>query len=115
MTARDEEDQAYDAALVSLYRATAAEAPSRRLDDAVLAGAAAEIRRARYMPWAALAATLLIAAMLAPAVKSRLSTSYDHEATEEYLLQVQAPITPDQAADPAEAYLLELPPAGAKS
>ena len=115
MSPHDDQDQAYDADLVSLYRAAAVETPPERLDRAVLKAAAAQEARARYMPWAALAATLLIAAMLAPLVQSRLSTSYDHEAAEAYLLQVQAPITPDQVADPADAYLLELPAAGAAS
>lgn len=115
MTPRDDQDQALDADLVALYRASAVETPSAHLDRAVLAAAAGEIRRARFMPWAALAATLVLAAMLAPLAKSRLATSYDHEAAEAYLLQVQAPITPDQVADPADAYLLELPAAGAAS
>lgn len=109
----DRDDPRIDADLLALYRCAAVERPSGAADEAVLKGAASALRRARYMPWAALAATLAVVALLAPAARRQLSTSYDHHAAEAYLMQVQAPVAPADAAGPAEAYLMRLPPVSA--
>lgn len=111
MTRRDEHD--IDPAILALYRAAAVERPAAQVDEAVLSRAAFELRRMRYMPWAALAATLLVVILLAPVARGQLSTSYDHEAAEAYLMQVQAPVAPSDAGSAADAYLLQMPPAAA--
>ena len=96
-----------DPDLVSLYRAAARETPSPHLDRAVLAAAASEVRRRRHLPWAALAATLVLAVLLAPLLRDRLAPDYDHRAADRYLMQVEAPTA---SAAEVDAYLLQLPP-----
>ena len=101
----DHDQDGIDPGLTALYRANARETPSPAADQAVLAAAAAEVRRRRHFPWLALAATLLLAVMLAPLLRDRPAAP-SAQAVDAYLLQVQAPPAP---ADAIDAYLLRAP------
>jgi hypothetical protein len=81
-----------DTGLEALYRSAARETPHAAMDDAVMRGASAHLRRRRAAPFVALAAALLVAVLVAQGW-SRPLPGAAPDATRAYLLQLKTPQT----------------------